>query len=107
MCPDTGVTHVPGLDPLPGVELLRRFLLHVLPRGIPRIRHYGLLASRGRAVKFATCRLQLAAPMPAPATNGVTPEAIASDRCPVCKSGRLLRREFPAVTREPRAIDSS
>jgi hypothetical protein len=106
-CRDRGQGRRSRTVTLPGVEFLRRFLLHVLPRGFPRIRHYGLLANRRRAVRLATCRLQLAAPMPAPATPGVTPAAIASDRCPACKSGRLLRREFSAVTREPRAIDSS
>jgi hypothetical protein len=92
---------------LPGVEFLRRFLLHVLPRGFPRIRHYGLLGNRARAVKLATCRLLLGAPMPAPATAGVEPTAIATERCPVCKSGRLVRRELRAFSCEPRVIDSS
>jgi len=50
---------------LAGVEFLRRFLLHVLPRGFPRIRHYGLLGNRARAAKLAACRLQLGATMPA------------------------------------------
>ena len=31
---------------LPGEEFLRRFLLHVLPKGLMRIRHYGYLANR-------------------------------------------------------------
>jgi len=37
-------------------EFLRRFLLHVVPRGFMRIRHYGLLANRHRAQKLARCR---------------------------------------------------
>ena len=37
-------------------EFLRRFLLHVLPKGFVRIRHYGLLASINVATKLARCR---------------------------------------------------
>ena len=46
-------------------EFIRRFLLHVLPSGFQRIRHYGFLANRSRAVKLAQCRLLLDAPTPA------------------------------------------
>ncbi|MCF8199991.1 MAG: IS91 family transposase [Sulfuritalea sp.] len=45
-------------------EFMRRFLLHVLPGGFQRIRHYGLLANRHRAVKLARCRQLLAEPAP-------------------------------------------
>jgi len=45
-------------------EFIRRFLLHVLPRGFQRIRHYGFLANRYRAVKLARCRQLLAEPAP-------------------------------------------
>jgi hypothetical protein len=37
-------------------EFVRRFLLHVLPSGFQRIRHYGWLANRSRAVKLERCR---------------------------------------------------
>ena len=46
-------------------EFIRRFLLHVLPGGFQRIRHYGFLANRYRAVKLARCRQFLDAPAPA------------------------------------------
>ena len=46
-------------------EFIRRFLLHVLPSGFQRIRHYGLLANCCRAVKLARCRQLLDAPAPA------------------------------------------
>jgi len=46
-------------------EFIRRFLLHVLPIGFQRIRHYGLLANRCRADKLALCRQLLDAPAPA------------------------------------------
>ena len=47
-------------------EFIRRFLLHVLPRGFTRLRHYGVLANRGRARKLALCRTLLAQPDPEP-----------------------------------------
>jgi hypothetical protein len=46
-------------------EFIRRFLLHVLPDGFHRIRHYGYLANGGRAAKLADCRRLLAVPEPA------------------------------------------
>ena len=91
---------------LPGVEFLRRFLLHVLPRGFQRIRHYGLLANRSRSVKLATSRFLLGATMPAPAAAGLAPVVDTDDRCPACKSGRLVRREFRFAP-EPEVVDSS
>jgi hypothetical protein len=91
---------------LPGVEFLRRFLLHVLPRGFPRIRHYGLLANRSRTVKLAATRLQLGATMPAPVAAGLQPVTAASNRCPACKSGTLMRTPL-AASREPVFLDSS
>jgi hypothetical protein len=91
---------------LDGVEFLRRFLLHVLPRGFARIRHYGLLGNRKRTAKLAACRLLLGAPMPAPATVDVVPFEIADDRCPACRSGRLTRRPWFAL-RAPEVVDTS
>jgi hypothetical protein len=46
-------------------EFIRRFLLHVLPKGFHRIRHYGLLASTRRKANVARARELLAAPAPA------------------------------------------
>jgi Putative transposase/Transposase zinc-binding domain len=45
-------------------EFIRRFLLHVLPSGLQRIRHYGLLANRHRAEKLVRCHQLLAVPAP-------------------------------------------
>lgn len=93
---------------LDGVEFLRRFLLHVLPRGFPRIRHYGLLGNRKRAAKLAVCRLMLGAPMPAPESSApeVLPFAAADCRCPACRSGTLVRRPWSAL-RAPEVADTS
>jgi Putative transposase len=46
-------------------EFVRRFLLHVLPKGFHRIRHYGLLASAGCKPNIARARELIAAPVPA------------------------------------------
>jgi hypothetical protein len=52
-------------------EFIRRFLLHVLPDGFHRIRHYGFLANGHRAAKLAQCRALLGGPEPArPAASG-------------------------------------
>ena len=47
---------------LPATEFIRRMLLHVLPPGFHRIRHYGFLANRSRQQKLAECRRLLHAP---------------------------------------------
>jgi hypothetical protein len=80
---------------LSAAEFLRRFLLHVFPGGFVRIRHFGVLANRGRTVKLACCRAPLTAPPPA--TAGPEPVAalvhrltgVDITRCPVCRAGRL------------------
>ena len=76
-------------------EFLRRFLLHVVPRGFMRIRHFGLLANRTRRGTLARCRDLLGQSPPA----DVPPESVAVllqrltgvdlSRCPVCGEGRM------------------
>ncbi|MCB9877502.1 MAG: IS91 family transposase [Planctomycetes bacterium] len=83
---------------LPGVEFLRRFLLHVLPKGLQRIRHYGLLANRRRAINLALARLQVGAAMPISAVVGVTPFEPFDVSCPACGKGQLHRGPFTDVT---------
>jgi len=46
-------------------EFMRRFLLHVLPSGFHRIRHYGLFANAGRKANLAKARALLHVPTPA------------------------------------------
>lgn len=48
---------------LPGEEFIRRFMLHVLPSGIKRIRHYGLLASACKTKRLAQARQALGMPV--------------------------------------------
>jgi hypothetical protein len=56
---------------LPAGEFIRRFLLHVLPDGFCRIRHYGLFANGHRAAKLALCRRLLNAPQVRPEHLGI------------------------------------
>ena len=81
---------------LDAVEFMRRFLLHVLPRGFVRIRQFGFLANRVRKEKLALCRSFLNSP---PVTNTGPPAESDADSmlpdpeshlCPICKLGRLV-----------------
>ncbi len=51
---------------LPAHTFIERFLLHVLPKGFKRIRHYGLLGPAGKTTKLAQARAALSAPIPDP-----------------------------------------
>jgi Putative transposase/Transposase zinc-binding domain len=81
---------------LPAEEFLRRFLQHVLPRGFVKVRHYGLLANRERAVRLAQARDLLGRAAWAAAVAGVTaaPTEAAAGCCPVCGGTRLQRRRL-------------
>jgi hypothetical protein len=71
-------------------EFIRRFLMHVLPKGLHRIRHYGLLANGNRAINLARMRelLGVAIPEPEPqSTGGAAPEPHLPP-CPCC-GGRM------------------
>ena len=80
---------------LEGAECVRRFLLHVLPTGIKRIRHYGVLASACKTDKLAQARRALH--MPAPAQKAIESAQafmvrvarMAVMQCPCCKTGTL------------------
>ena len=52
--------HKIGTTRMKAHEFIRRFLLHVLPKGFTRIRHYGILANRLRSQTIQTCRALLA-----------------------------------------------
>ena len=67
-------------------EFIRRFLIHVLPDGFHRIRHYGLLASASRKANIAKIRALLGVPQPAPAPETATEHAPLTLRepCPCC-----------------------
>ena len=75
-------------------EFIRRFLLHVLPKGFHRIRHYGLLASAGRKANIlARARALLAGRSPeadcGARTRPAPPPTDSRPRCPCC-GGRMI-----------------
>ena len=92
-------------------EFMRRFLLHTLPRGFQRLRHFGLLGNRARVTNLARCRQLL----------GAAPEALAIcahqhdahalfqtltgdslTRCPACQQGQLRPLEtFGSLSQSP------
>ena len=68
-------------------EFIRRFLLHVLPKGFQRIRHYGFLANGHRKAKLATIRKLLDTAPPEPVATETPPDeptAPAPDATPPC-----------------------
>ena len=80
-------------------EFVRRFLLHVLPAGFTRIRHYGFLANRHRQAKLALCRQLLGVAL----TTVTQPQDKLGYRdlyekltgqslhdCPVCHLGHMI-----------------
>ena len=91
-------------------EFIRRFLLHVLPKGFHRIRHYGLLASATCKANIARAKELIAAPLPSidPATEHDDPDLAAdaaADRCPPCPccGGRMIIVESFGRGGQPRA----
>jgi hypothetical protein len=86
---------------LEAVEFLRRFLLHVLPKGLHKIRYFGFLANRHRQAKLALCRTLLRQSAAVLVTNAMTAGGSTSepkgagrpaepgDPCPVCHQGRM------------------
>jgi hypothetical protein len=81
-------------------EFIRRFLLHVLPRGFHRIRHYGLLAGSARKAGLALTRelLDVAAP---PNPGGSDEPEDFRPPCPCC-GGRMIVIEVFERWRQPR-----
>jgi hypothetical protein len=115
-CDETGVTlkwkdyRIEGPDryktmTLDTHEFIRRFLMHVLPKGFHRIRHYGLLASANRAANIAHARELLA--LPARPKEPETPEETLDGSrmlprpCPCCGSRMIIIETF-ARGRQPK-----
>jgi hypothetical protein len=102
---DRGRTKTMTLD---AVEFIRRFLLHILPTGMVRIRQFGFLANRVRQSKLELCRALLAVRQP-PASgdsdSSADPHLLDVHACPVCKIGRLLVIEL--LPAEPTAIQDT
>jgi hypothetical protein len=105
--------HQQKLMTLSADEFLRRFLLHVLPEGFQRIRHYGFLGNRHRAENLARCRelLQIPTPIPAPRVDyreryrQLTGHDLL--QCPHCKQGHMVRIAVLAPISTAAKCDSS
>jgi hypothetical protein len=86
----------PKIMTLAAEEFVRRFLMHVLPKGFSRIRYYGFLANRHRKQKLTAIRALLttacssapADPVPQAAVAG---ESGPAESCPVCRAGRIRK----------------
>ncbi len=92
---------------LPPDEFIRRFLLHVLPKGFHRIRHYGLLASASCKANIARAKELMAAPMlqvDPPAAHDTADPHTTTDHRPPCPScgGRMIIVEVFARGSAPR-----
>ena len=104
---------------LSALEFIRRFLIHILPDGLQRIRYYGFLCNRYREEKLALCRQLLGMPAldPKPAEGD---QAIDDDydhlyekltgsslrQCPICHQGRMIVVEVLSPGTPP-LIDTS
>ena len=101
--------------PLDAQEFIRRFLLHVLPDGFMRIRHFGFLANRSKKQALSQCRRLLKIEPALPET----PKESAKDlllritgidlsRCPSCHQGTMIVvAELSPISRSPSQWDSS
>jgi hypothetical protein len=94
-------------------EFIRRFLLHVLPDGFQRIRHYGFLANGHRRAKLVVIRRLLAAtPPPVDKVTEQQPECSAADAserplCSCCGSRMVVIEILPGPRRGDRRLDTS
>ena len=95
-------------------EFIRRFLLHVLPDGFQRIRHYGFLANGQRRAKLDLIRRLLAAAAPPTADKAAEdqPERSAADAselppCPCCGGRMVIVEVLPGPRRRCRRLDTS
>ena len=86
---------------LEAVEFLRRFVLHILPKGLHKIRYFGFMANRHRQAKLVRCRALLGQSTDTVVTNAIAAGEDAhesdskaariepGDTCPVCQQGRM------------------
>jgi hypothetical protein len=99
-------------------EFIRRFLMHTLPDGFHRIRHYGLFANGHRADMLNLCRTLLDTPSPSTAPNnsgdGDPPDTTNDLRiCPCCGGRMKIIETFDSPyasqgeARHPKRFDSS
>ena len=89
-CSDTGITKVMRLSPH---EFIRRWLLHVLPKGFQRCRHYGYLSGAAKKTRLKVRLLLGEFAEPAPAE----PEAESALRCPHCDGELIYISKIPRI----------
>ena len=77
-----------------GTEFLRRFFLHVLPKGFVRIRYFGFLANRFRAHCLPLCQQLLASDRPPPSASS---ETTSTWHCPTCGAAMIVIHRLTAV----------
>lgn len=98
-------------------EFLRRFPLHVLPKNLMRIRHYGILANAVRRREIARCRTLLRVLAVEERFESATPKESWQEllfrltgrdvsRCPNCRDGRLQEKEIVGPMRIHRLFPS-
>lgn len=102
---------------IPAGEFIRRFLLHVLPKGFHRIRYYGFLGNRHRAHKLTHCRSLLGMQAPEPPEDLPTGDyrdlyghltGHPLKQCPACHQGQMVIIEtFDGATGPPPYWDTS
>jgi hypothetical protein len=97
---------------LDGVEFIRRFMLHVIPSGFVRIRHYGFLSNRSRKEKLDACRKALGMkPKDVESVAEIQPPhwydlvikflGIDPRICPACKKGLMKPYQEICATSPP------
>jgi hypothetical protein len=87
---------------LPGIEFLQRLMLHVLPRGCSKVRHYGIFSSRCyHQLDHARTRIAASAPISDSSPPALSPNPL--PRCPLCRIGNLIPIKLlsPQRTRSP------
>ena len=86
---------------LQGNEFIRRFLMHVLPKGFVKVRYYGILSPRNKKTKLALCRKLTASPVYKPVFAGLSTIEIVCillgrdvTLCSKCKVGQLRKTSY-------------
>lgn len=81
-------------------EFIRRFLLHVLPKGFRKVRHYGLHhSSRRKALRLLQARLALARELPLPPAGKPAREPMPAPACRRCETAMLPEERLPPAPR--------
>ncbi len=91
---------------LPADEFLRRFLLHLVPRGFVRIRNFGFLANRQRAKLLPLCFSLLGSSVDHASptlTDSEVKQSVTLPRCPLCSGTMRVVERFSSVQLLPRS----